>query len=163
MNPSKVIFLDVDGVLNDMATEEHAPYGFIGLSNVMIANLKRIVDATDAKIVLTSTWKNEWSPNPEERDKDGEYLHNKLLSQGLIISDKTIDKISDRGQGIRRYLEAHPEVKQWIVLDDDVFPDYEECGIRPHMIKTSFYVGGLTEKLADLAIKKMELQSKNDV
>lgn len=163
MDQSKVIFLDIDGVLNDMTTEERAPYGFVGLSNYMIANLKRIVDLTDAKIVLTSTWKDGWGFNPDDRDADGEYLHSKLLAQGLVIADKTIDKISDRGHGIRGYLEAHPEIKKWIVLDDDIFPDYEECGIRPHMIKTSFYVGGLTEKLADLAIKKMELQPDNTI
>jgi hypothetical protein len=38
-------------------------------------------------------------------------------------------------------------------LDDEIFPDYEEYGIMPHLVKTSFYDGGLKEKHVELAIK----------
>jgi len=156
MNPSKVIFLDVDGVLNDIATETKAPLGFIGLNDSMIKNLKKIVDITDAKVVLTSTWKSEWDENPDDRSTDGQYLNDKLEEFNIKIADKTTDKISDRGHGIRQYLANHPEIQKWIVLDDDIFHDYKECGIMPYLIHTSYYCGGLTEKLADKAIKKLE-------
>ena len=60
----KVIFLDFDGVLNsDTYYEEHnwsAP--FIDESRLVL--LKRIVDATDAKIVLSTSWKMYWEKDP---------------------------------------------------------------------------------------------------
>lgn len=153
MNQSKVIFLDVDGVLNDAATSDRAPGGFIGLSPGMIGNLKKIVDATSARIVLVSTWKSEWSADPAERTKDGEYLHHSLESVGLHIEDKTEDKIVDRGTGIVNWLSAHPEVKHWIVLDDDVFGDYLECGVMKHLVHTRYMYGGLTADMANIAIR----------
>lgn len=57
----KVIFLDVDGVLNNVNTfikkqkEFKAGRKFLELDDNNINNLKTIVDATDAKIVLSST------------------------------------------------------------------------------------------------------------
>lgn len=159
MNPSKVIFLDVDGVLNDVATEDRTPDHFVGLSDVMIANLAHIVKETNAKVVLVSTWKSEWDQEPSNRTVDGQYLDTRLSEHGITISDKTTDYISDRGNGIASWLKDHPEVEQWVVLDDDVFFDYAECGIMPHLIRTFYYCGGLTAELADQAIKKLEVQN----
>lgn len=152
MNPNKVIFLDVDGVLNDGATRDRAPGGCVGLSAHMIGNLKKIVDATSAKIVLVSTWKREWSVDPNERTEDGAYLHNSLAAVGIDIADKTIDNVSDRGAGIVKWLKAHPEVEKWIVIDDDVFGDYLAWGIIPHLVHTRYLYGGLTEDCSQIAI-----------
>ena len=155
MNPSKVIFLDVDGVLNDGATEDRTPDGFIGLSDAMITNLERIVKETDAKVVLVSTWKSEWDQFPENRTPDGQYLDARLAQHNIVISDKTTDRVSNRGFGINRWLHAHPEVERWIVLDDDIFVDYACMGIMPHLIRTRYCYGGLTYELADQAIAKL--------
>lgn len=155
MNLNKVIFLDVDGVLNDRFTEDRTPDGFIGLNHSMIDHLKAIVDQTGASVILVSTWKDEWDVNPDERSNDGEYLHDMLLGHGIRIFDKTQDNTSDRGHGIVRYLQSHPEIQKWIVLDDEVFFDYEECGIMDHLVKTRYGFGGLTNQLAKEAILKL--------
>lgn len=155
MNPSKVIFLDVDGVLNDGATEDRTPDGFVGLNDAMISNLKRIVKETNAKIVLVSTWKSEWDEFPQNRSVDGQYLDTRLTEHNIIISDKTVDRVSNRGYGIQNWLAKHPEVERWIVLDDDVFVDYAECGVMPNLVRTRYYYGGLTSDLADQAIAKL--------
>lgn len=151
----KVIFLDIDGVLNDRHTETRAPTGFIGLNADMVKNLKTVVDATGAKIVLVSTWKSEWDHDPNERTNDGQYLVDILETYDMGILDKTTDRVSDRGHGIRNYLAVHPEIKQFVILDDDVFPDYHECDLMPYLVKTSFYSGGLTAELAQTAIDKL--------
>ena len=57
--PMKIIFLDVDGVLNSNKTED-VFRGFIGLDYSCIRLLKEIVDATSAEIVLVSRWKSRW-------------------------------------------------------------------------------------------------------
>ena len=58
----KIIFLDIDGVLNSEMYEwsrgEDRADNRIDLSRVRL--LKDIVSATDAKIVLSSTWRLDW-------------------------------------------------------------------------------------------------------
>lgn len=142
----KVIFLDIDGVLNFAKTEARAPGGFIGIAEPSVKKLRSIVDATGAKLVLTSTWKSEWSINQEECTPDGIYLDKKLRRHGMHILDKTMDHIDNRGEGIHNWLSRHTHVDTWIVLDDDVFPDYEEYDILHHLVQTSFKEGGLQEQ-----------------
>lgn len=148
----KVIFLDIDGVLNDAATDDYTPAGFMGIDGYKVKFLRQIVEATGASIVLTSTWKTEWSRNKEFLDRDGVYLNTMLAAEGLQILYKTMDQIIDRGAGITRWLNEHPEVETWVVIDDDVFPDFQEHGILPHLVKTSFYLG-LTQEHVDQCIK----------
>lgn len=149
----KVIFLDVDGVLNFAKTEARAPSGTLGLASAPVKHLCNIVKATGAYIVLTSTWKEDWSFNEEDCTPDGQYLVRKLKREGLHILDKTKDKVLDRGHGIRDWLERHPGTDHWVVLDDDVFNDYEECGIMPHLVETCFGADGLNAELAARAIQ----------
>merc|ERR1719316_623635 len=54
---SKVIFLDVDGVINIPR----------GMDKKLITNLKGIVDDTGAKIVLSSDWRNSKDTRDEIR------------------------------------------------------------------------------------------------
>lgn len=64
----KVIFLDVDGVLNSeewmksrrdkySMDDIHTQYPFYEFSPDLVANLNKITDATGAKIVVSSTWR----------------------------------------------------------------------------------------------------------
>lgn len=59
--PNRVIFLDIDGVLS---TARNA-YGM--WDSEAMNNLIKIIRATDAKIVVSSTWRN---PNQEEMKED---------------------------------------------------------------------------------------------
>ena len=53
----RIIFCDVDGVLNHKGCIDRSPGGFTGVVEEHILNLKRIVDETGAKIVLSSDWR----------------------------------------------------------------------------------------------------------
>ena len=75
--PDPLIFLDIDGVLNSHALWDREPdileseklakqgrmeeamlaYRLESLDIVAIAELKKIIEATDAKLVLSSTWR----------------------------------------------------------------------------------------------------------
>lgn len=102
--------------------------------------------------MLVSSWKHRWYKDDKDRqDNLANYLDQRLAAEGLKIIDKT-EGMSDRGAGIVKWLSEHP-TESWIVLDDEIFPDYEEYGIMPHLVKTSFYDGGLKEKHVELAIK----------
>ena len=141
------IFLDVDGVLNCLSTKEFIPGTEIfGVEDEKAAILKRISDlAGGAVIVLTSTWKMTWEKDGP-KDFDSEYLVRKLADHGLTISDKTDDDWTDRGAGILRYLDAHPEITSFLILDDQAF-DFKALRLKKYLIRTSFAAnGGLNER-----------------
>ena len=56
----KIIFLDIDGVLNYRGCKSKSPSGCYGIEQDKVKLLKNIVEQTNAKLVLTSTWKTDW-------------------------------------------------------------------------------------------------------
>ena len=87
----KVIFLDVDGVLNGKKTKARCQ-GYIGIDSKKVKLLAKLVNETGAIIILSSSWKHYWDKNPEYCDKFGTYLNKKLLQENLTIFDKTYDR-----------------------------------------------------------------------
>jgi orotate phosphoribosyltransferase-like protein len=147
----KIIFLDVDGVLNSIDSEDHLG-AFIGVDYSGVKLLREIVDKTGAEIVLVSSWKHRWHKTKENQGVLANYLDKRLAEENLKIIDKTKDNITNRGEGIYNWLSVHPEVESWIILDDEIFEDYEQYGCMPYLVKTSFYDGGLKDKHVEQAI-----------
>lgn len=164
----KVIFLDIDGVLNTRASmtasQEHdlPGYGADGWCPKTVVALKKILAATDAKIVISSTWRFQLRPKKTHRpliasfDWDGESprceLHRAFKMHDLPIwLDVTPDHQELRGRGgeIQEWLDAHPDVESYVILDDD--SDMLEKQL-PCFVQTSFHGEGLTEELADRAV-----------
>jgi len=151
----KVIFLDIDGVLNYTGCKEM--FGRLyGVDDDRLDKLAKIVQSTDAAIVLTSTWKQLWDNQPlnsDTLDPMALYLLNRLKSRGLRLTDRTTEKDpSQRGHGIKAWLRKVPDIESWVVLDDDMFPDYKECGIVPRLVRTR-PDSGLTDENVDKAIR----------
>lgn len=150
----KVIFLDIDGVLNNNNTREVVTGGIIGLNKQCCEQLKRVVDTTKAEIVLVSTWKMWWSTDYDKCKYDGKYLSDTLAEYGISILDKTDGPCGEgRGQGILDYLESHSDIESYIIIDDEIFDNYNCSAIKDRLVKTSFYGYGLNQELADKAIK----------
>ena len=57
MKPNPIIFLDIDGVLNSITWFKKCGGMTRRLDPVAVAQLRRIVDATKADIVIASTWR----------------------------------------------------------------------------------------------------------
>ena len=151
----KVIFLDIDGVLNGEGTRARC-CGYMGIDNDKAKRLADIVKATGAKVVLISTWKQTWRKT--EKKYQGflaNYLDRKMKEVGVSIYDKTRDtdgKIYfSRGEGILDYLNRE-KVENYVILDDGQ-ADYDSCGLTDNYVKTNFYTGALTDELAQKAIK----------
>ena len=116
----KVIFLDIDEVLNS-TTSSVAYYalntihqsGKKKLDIVSIGLLKFICDVSDAKIVITSTWRYDrtmmWFK---------EYF-SILGWDNFPIIDSTKMTESCRGIEIQMWLKEHPEVSNYAIIDDD--------------------------------------------
>lgn len=155
----KVIFLDIDGVLNEEKSRSRC-CGYLGIDDKKVENLAKIVEETNAKIVLISTWKDDWRKTYKaHQGMMANYLDRKLKKQGLVALDKTksIDKHGfhfSRGEGILQYL-ADNKVEKYVILDDNQF-NYDSCGLSDYYIKTDAYNGGLTEELAVKAIKLLQ-------
>ena len=187
----KIIFLDVDGVLNADDTymfidgpkkgkhKSNSPTccGYTGIDRAKVKRLQQIIEATDAKIVLVSSWKEcyeYFTGNPTvEENSDlsattlramGKYLHNKLSEFHLHIYDTTYEdeKVTRgfRGEGIAHWLSRHSkeDVESWIALDDEIWGYLDEQ--KDHVIQTDPYLGFYDKTnwgprgLTDVEVKK---------
>ncbi len=150
-----VIFLDIDGVLNTNWSISRCGY-YLGIDTARIKLLKQIVEATDAKIVLSSDWRYEFEVGAyKQKTHHCKYLSNKLRKQGLTIYDKT-ENFGHlfRGKEIHDYLIEHPEITGYVVLDDRVFDFEDYPDVFNHFIKTFNWRewGGLYDELVPIAI-----------
>ena len=132
----KVIFLDIDGVLNDGFTILGTGKDFPTIDHLTC--LKQIIDATDAKIVLSSSWRYHKS--------DFNDAKNALRNVGLAIMDKTKELPRGRGAEISEWLSRHPEVDNYVILDDhnDSYTNFS-INQQEHLIQTEFTLGLLQE------------------
>lgn len=173
---TKAIFLDIDGVLNAYGTDKENRSksrcgNCIGIDKDKVKRLSKIVQKTNAILILSSSWKIGWEPKGKyivdrydiyntANNYHAKYLDNHLKKKGgLVITDKTREKnLYYRGMGIKAYLFLHPEITDWIVLDDEIFIDFKERGIIPHLVKTD-PIWGLTDDDAEAAIKMLNGQT----
>ena len=146
----KVIFLDIDGVLNcDRYLIESKCRG-IGIDPTRMLLVADIVRASGAKIVLTTSWRSHWSENPEECDAMGREINEAFAAQGLSVYGKTPRLGYDREQEILAWLDENPEVTRFVIIDD-MWLQHEH--LDAYIVKTSGYRGGLCEDEALEAIK----------
>lgn len=155
----KVIFLDIDGVLNNDHTKERFE-GYVFVSDDKILLLKEIIDKTNAKIVLSSTWRRGWEckeriAEPTSSDLQDirlfDALVNKLKEYNIMLLSYTED-FGHRGDEITLWLKnwTGEPVKSYVILDD-----IDGAEIRPHthyLVQTGFW-NGLTPKHVQKAIK----------
>jgi hypothetical protein len=126
----KILFLDVDGVLNRREMDLEAPSERLDLP--CIQNLNLILEATDARIVLSSSWR--YMVLRGEMTLEG--FEQILVTHGAVASVKIIGTTGDdadfgwtmdnnepvRGKQIRRWMaenRARLGVTEYCVLDDE--------------------------------------------
>lgn len=129
---TKIVFLDFDGVLlPDPMAQQQTNDGMnssnyletVAFDPACVSNLNHLLHKTDAEIVLSTSWAKGHSISQ---------LSNCLLRNGI---DPTRifeyddpgdgnwmtprDRGFNRGEEIREWLQAHPEIQQWAALDDN--------------------------------------------
>lgn len=130
----KILFLDIDGVLNsarscrafDGYPHDFSDEGMRKFDSVAIGLVRKLCDKTGALIVLSSTWR---------------MLHD--ISEcaqglGLPIFDRTPILEGPRGVEINAWLSKHPEVTRYAIVDDDsdMLPEQKQ-----YFVKTNFEEG----------------------
>ena len=81
----KIVFLDIDGVLNSYRTKTKTPGGFVGISDSLSKKLKRLIMTAstpdeEVQVVLTSSWKYM-----DPADEDHKYMVKKLNRANAIL------------------------------------------------------------------------------
>lgn len=145
----KVIFLDVDYVLNTQ--EGLSKYGIHFIDSEKVSLLKSIVFATEAKIVLSSTWRI--------RREDFDMVKAVLLSQGMEIYDVTPQTFSGpRSREIAIWLreDAKMPVEKYAILDDDL----GARGSHGESYFQTYMDEGLTAEIAEKVIKHLNSVNK---
>lgn len=167
-----IVFLDIDGVLNsDLSERKDGPRicGYTGIESNLVKKLRTIIESTNSKIVLVSSWKEAYETFIQYKNKIidayyslediaiGKYLYNKLSKEHLHILDTTLKyewNPYTRGLGIVKYIEYYnsthiEKVNNFVIIDDEFFDDYCEYDLVNYVIKTSPAIG-----LSDLNVYK---------
>ena len=151
----KIIFLDFDGVLNSRNYDRQRDFrrSDNAFDDTRFPLLKKIVEHTGAKIVITTTWRTHWHKDKSKNDETGEYIDNLFKKHGLTIYDKTplIGIGSDRAEEVKSYLEyPEEEVESFVIIDDYMFSWGD---LQDKFVKTNAYKDGLDEENVKEAIK----------
>lgn len=128
-----MIFLDVDGVIVTPRSHRALGKGWLKRAPdpVAIGFLNRIARETGAAMVVSSTWR-----------KDGPSFLRQLRHwgyDGRVHEDWRTDELPGlRGDQIQRWLDKHPEVTRFAILDDDsdMLPTQ-----MPNFVKTHYEDG----------------------
>lgn len=154
----KIIFLDIDGVLNSQLFYTSGRADKIGLGRrsnidpVAVGYLNDLIRNTDAKVVVTSTWR---------LGRTTDELQSILEESGFVgeVIDRTIDmRRGDdgdcilRGNEILQWMKAHPaelgcgysDYRHYVIFDDDSDMLYwqrnnliltdQHCGLTPNSV-----------------------------
>ena len=143
----KVLFLDIDGVLNsqnwfgwraycakhsgigefatdnELTSDEYMCYKLSMLDQRAVANLNRIIDETGCVVVLSSSWR--WQNNQKENDKIVEALRLRGFKYdfyGLTPRIPQKEFGQERGIEIQSWMDKElekNEITSYVILDDD--------------------------------------------
>jgi ABC-type sugar transport system substrate-binding protein len=93
----------------------------VGIDDLRVEILAKVITKYGkVELILTSDWKEM-----KEAAADYQYLLSKLEKYGLHITGKTKDHVSNRGEGINDYLKEHPQIEDFVILDDKTY-DFDD-------------------------------------
>lgn len=148
----KVIFLDVDGVLNTKKTKDRVsfpPWGqkFRGLDNGKVRRVSKLALETGAKVVISSTWR-------EYMDLDE--LRGLLSKRGFRaeIIGKTPHGGMTRGEEIQGWIDLNGMPDSFVVLDD-IATQFLSCGQQVQTDDSGGFTVGYYKQAFSILIKEI--------
>lgn len=129
-----IVFLDIDGVLNSLGSVLALGNPSLHLDPVSIGLVARLCKETDAKIVVSSSWRI---------GKTVSALQNELDGLGAwALADRFVARTGDghnghRGRQIHEWMQAHGE-RPYVIVDDDsdMLPEQQ-----PYFVHTTWEDG----------------------
>lgn len=149
---SKVLFLDIDGVLNsNFWNDNHQTEISNGtlIDEEKIKLLALLVKETGAEIILHSGWRFWFDAECKPLCMEAAKLTALLAKENLYISGVTPDLTTEEIRNTKRFslvkadeillwISLHNNVTEWVVLDD---LDLHNEQIRQHQVKTDQTIG----------------------
>jgi hypothetical protein len=156
----KVIFLDIDGVLNSERFLKNNQDETIDRKNVSI--LKNVIDKTGSVIVMSSAWRLWFDDNMMPKERYSQYLYDILCEFDIKLFGKTPDFSTEeirikktfsyvKAKEIIAWLDEYEIVDKYVVIDD---LDLKNEEINAHLVRTNGQVG-ITEEDARLIIQRI--------
>lgn len=160
---SKVLFLDIDGVLNsNFWNDRHQAEISDGtlIDEEKIKLLALLIRETNAEIILHSGWRFWFDAELKPLCTEAGKLVEQLEKENLYISGVTPDLTTEEIRKTRKFslvkadeillwINLHDDVTEWVVLDD---LDLHNDQIRQHQVKTNQTIG-LTPENVRQAVK----------
>lgn len=170
---SRVIFLDIDGVLNaEFWNESHQKEISDGqlIDRDKVKLLVQLIDRTDAQIILHSGWRFWFDEEKKPLCKEAERLVEMLAEEGMTIAGFTPDLTTEeirrtkkfslvKADEILLWLKTHEDVDGWVVLDD--LELHNTC-VKSHQVKTD-PSAGLTLEDVDEAVEMLVRQVRTNL
>ena len=156
----KVIFLDIDGVLNCFHDNEkwHERGDRVNMIfDELVDRLNGIIDATGCKLVLSSTWRlsSDWQ---ETMHKAG--IRDVFLGRTPSLNNERWKWLGENpGRSAMEFMERGKEIEEWLSINPYGVTRYcildDDSDMLPHQkhFKTSGFAGGLTQEIADQVIE----------
>lgn len=145
----KILFLDIDGVLN---TENFRDtYGSETLNPFLVRNLIDVINATQCLIVVSSDWRHGHISTIHNALKCCGFLDKLTSAEHDLLKDAIIDVTLDFGSRedeILEWVKSH-NIMQWVAVDDmelDLSDD--------HFVQTNNTIG-LSQSCANELIKRL--------
>jgi len=149
----KIIFLDIDGVLNcaEWAQKEYDKGNIHALQEnfdtAAIVHLNTIIEQSGAKVVISSSWRLMYSLA---------HIETLLIKHGfkgviLGITPPRQSLTSRRGNEIQAWLASVPQVTKFVILDDDS----DMLHLLPFLVQTNWETG-LQEYHIDRALNLLK-------
>lgn len=169
---SRVLFLDIDGVLNSenwVRSEYTRRVKELGVRKPItdecdpaaVALLNTLIERSHAKIVLSSAWRitHGLKSTMDYLVRVGFKHKNAFIGKTPVdcpVIRNGVTRWPRRGQEIAEYLHMHPEITSYCILDDDSDMLEEQ---QKHFVRTSF-IRGLTEADVQKCLKAFNIVRK---
>ena len=155
-----LILLDIDGVMvpaNSWKRPEFLEDGFPSFSIKATNALKKIISETNANILLTTSHKTSYSL----KEWRNIFKKRNITLHKISRLSENVNYLS-RKQEILEWFATKKDNKEFMIIDDDKSLNDLPKFLKNRLIQTSSSIG-LTNELADEAIKRLEKETTSFV
>jgi hypothetical protein len=144
----KIIFLDIDGVLNSQLwyVKTKGSRKRDDLDTEAIGFLNNLIEKTGAKVVVSSTWRHSYTEDQLQDILDRNGFKGEVIGTTLDLRRGTHGDCILRGNEILAWMKDHPaelgcayyDYKDYVILDDDSDMLFWQ---KDNFVQTDPYVG----------------------